>query len=71
MTGYEAHAESGLFRRGMDDIVVNKQRPEKFGMSKKLFVLLVCLGCLLSACSTVEGAGQDISDTARWIKNRL
>jgi predicted small secreted protein len=40
-------------------------------MNKRLVVLLMLLSCLVAACSTVEGAGQDISDTSRWIKNRL
>ncbi|MGB3811340.1 MAG: hypothetical protein WA943_14705 [Parvibaculum sp.] len=40
-------------------------------MNKRLAVLLMLLSCLVAACSTVEGAGQDISDTSRWIKNRL
>ncbi|HMM15882.1 MAG TPA: hypothetical protein PKA57_14765 [Parvibaculum sp.] len=40
-------------------------------MSRKLAVILVLMSCLVAACSTVEGAGRDISDTAGWIKNRL
>ena len=40
-------------------------------MTKRLIVLFVLLSCVLAACSTVEGAGQDISDTSRWIKNKL
>lgn len=40
-------------------------------MNKRLAVLLMLLSCLVAACSTVEGAGQDISDTSRWIKNKL
>ncbi len=40
-------------------------------MTKRLIVLFVLLSCVLGACSTVEGAGQDISDTARWIKHKL
>lgn len=40
-------------------------------MNKRLIVLLMLFSCAVAACSTVEGAGQDISDTARWIKNKL
>ncbi|HEY4344890.1 MAG TPA: hypothetical protein VGN05_11125 [Parvibaculum sp.] len=40
-------------------------------MNRRLIMLFVLLSCVLGACSTVEGAGQDISDTARWVKNKL
>lgn len=40
-------------------------------MSKSILILLVLICGTLSACSTVEGAGQDISDTARWVKHKL
>ncbi|MDR3499676.1 MAG: hypothetical protein P4L72_10680 [Parvibaculum sp.] len=40
-------------------------------MNRRMIALLLLLSCLVGACSTVEGAGQDISDTSRWIKNRL
>ncbi|HEX7777325.1 MAG TPA: hypothetical protein VF449_12440 [Parvibaculum sp.] len=40
-------------------------------MSKRLVAVLMLMSCLVAACSTVEGAGQDISDTARWVKNRM
>jgi predicted small secreted protein len=40
-------------------------------MNGRFVAILLLLGCLVGACSTVEGAGHDISDTARWIKDRL
>ncbi|HUD51789.1 entericidin EcnA/B family protein [Parvibaculum sp.] len=41
-------------------------------MNRKLVALLLLLTAFaVTACSTVEGVGQDISDTSRWVKNRL
>ena len=41
-------------------------------MSRTFAVILLLLAALsVVACSTVEGAGHDISDTSRWIKNKL
>lgn len=34
-------------------------------------ILLLFMAFAVTACNTVEGAGQDISDTSRWVKNRL
>ena len=41
-------------------------------MNRKLAAILMLLTALaVTACSTVEGAGQDISDTSRWVKKQL
>ncbi len=41
-------------------------------MNRKFAAILLLLTAFaVTACSTVEGAGHDISDTSRWVKNRL
>ncbi len=40
-------------------------------MSKFKLMILVAFGLALAACSTIEGIGQDVSDTARWTRNQM
>lgn len=40
-------------------------------MKTRLALLFVLLGTFLSACSTVEGVGHDISDTAGWVRKHM
>lgn len=36
----------------------------------RMIVFVTLLGAL-GACSTVEGVGRDISDTARWVRQQM
>tara|TARA_R110000868_G_scaffold162252_2_gene393324 strand:- start:1752 stop:1931 length:180 start_codon:yes stop_codon:yes gene_type:complete len=47
------------------------ETPQEARMSKFKLMILVIFGLTLAACSTIEGMGQDVSDTARWTRNQL
>ena len=47
------------------------ETPQEARMSKFKLMILVIFGLTLAACSTVEGIGQDVSDTARWTRGQL
>ncbi|MEN6541545.1 entericidin EcnA/B family protein [Parvibaculum sp.] len=41
-------------------------------MNRKLAaILMLLMAVAVTACGTVEGAGQDISDTSRWVRKQL
>jgi predicted small secreted protein len=56
-----------------DDNMIHLPQTEHVNsMNRKLAAILLLLTAFaVTACSTVEGVGQDISDTSRWVKNRL
>lgn len=47
------------------------ETPQEARMSKFKLMILVIFGLTLAGCSTIEGMGQDVSDTARWTRNQL
>ena len=47
------------------------ETPQETRMSKFKLMILVIFGLTLAGCSTIEGMGQDVSDTARWTRNQL
>lgn len=40
-------------------------------MTKPLVMFFVLLSMALGACSTIEGAGHDLSDAARWTREQI
>jgi predicted small secreted protein len=40
-------------------------------MTKWKMMILVAFACSVGACSTIEGAGRDIADTARWTRQQM
>lgn len=58
--------------RWNDNMIQSSQLELVAPMNRKFAAILLLLTAFaVTACSTVEGAGHDISDTSRWVKNRL
>tara|TARA_R110000868_G_scaffold120275_2_gene319327 strand:+ start:8143 stop:8322 length:180 start_codon:yes stop_codon:yes gene_type:complete len=54
-----------------DSMLHPAETPQETRMSKFKLMILVIFGLTLAGCSTIEGMGQDVSDTARWTRNQL